>query len=66
MIYVAVSTVDLLGIAHADQIRGDAPANTFELGDDVTPQIRGSRIAMLENDRTPLANIHVRHLGPEN
>ena len=51
------------GIAHADQIRHDQPAQTFQLGDNVAPEIGRGRIAVQEQHGTSLAAFVIGHAG---
>ncbi len=44
--------VELVGVALADQIRGDAAAPTGQVGDDVAPQVGRGRVAVEEHDRS--------------
>ena len=56
--------VELVGIAHADQVRRDAAAEAREVGDDVPPQVRRRRVAVQQDDRVAAARLHVGHALP--
>jgi len=51
------------GIAHADQIRRDQPAVSFQLGNDVAPQIGRGRVAVQKQDRPARAAFVIGHAG---
>src|SRR5215470_1211280 len=46
---------------HADQIAGDQPTQPFAVRHDVAPEVRGSWIAVLENDCITAAVLDVGH-----
>ena len=50
-----------LGISHTDQIRRDASTQVGDVGNDVPPEIRRSRISMQKNDRLALTFVYVAH-----
>jgi hypothetical protein len=51
----------LVGIAHADQVGGDAPAQRLQVRNDVAPQIGRSGVSVQEHDRVALPHVHLRH-----
>src|SRR5260370_849928 len=56
----------LVGIAHADQVRGEATAEAGAARDDIPPEVRAGGIPMQENDRIAGADIDIGHLPAEN
>ncbi len=56
---------ELVRVAHADEIRGDAAPVADELGHGRAPQERRCRIAVQEHDRRPLAKLDVGHPAAE-
>jgi hypothetical protein len=55
----------LVGVAHADQVGGDAAAERLQVRDDVAPKVRGGGITMQQHDGVSLAHLHIRHLAAE-
>ena len=52
---------EFLGIAHADQVAGDQPALSLQMRHDITPEIGGGRVAVLEDDRIALPLVDIGH-----
>src|SRR5262249_60827173 len=59
------STGRLAGVAHPDQVGGEAAVTARDVGDDVAPEIGRRRVAVQEDDRIPGACVDVGHLGVE-
>jgi hypothetical protein len=57
-----VAAGDLVGFAHADQVRGDAAAEVLHVRENVAPEVGRRRVAVQEDDRLPGPGVHVRHL----
>ena len=55
----------LVGIAHADQVGGDASAEWLQVRQHVAPEVRRSGIAVQQNDGVTVSHLHVRHLTSE-
>jgi hypothetical protein len=55
------AAVELLGVAHADQVGRDAPAAGGEVRDHVPPEVGRRRVAVQEDDRVALADLDVGH-----
>src|SRR5262249_16906023 len=55
----------LVGIAHADQVGGDAAASWLQVRQDVAPKVRRGGIAVQQHDGVALSQLHVRHLAAE-
>src|SRR5215475_8462310 len=49
-------------VSHSDKIRGQASAKRNEVGNDVSPKIGWRRVAVQEDDRIPLTDVHVGHI----
>ena len=45
----------LIGVAHADQVGGDAAASCLQVQQHVAPEVRGGGIALQQHDRVALA-----------
>src|SRR5712671_4311939 len=56
----------LVGIAHADQVRGKAAAKADTVRDDVAPDVRAGWIPMQEHDRVARADIDIGHFPAVN
>ena len=57
---------DLVGVAHADEIRRDQPAvGGLEVRQDASPQERGGWIAVEEDDRVPRSAFDIGHPAAE-
>ncbi len=52
----------LVRLAHADQVGGDAPAQPAQVRDDPAPQVGRRRVAVQQHDRVAPAGVHVGHL----
>src|SRR5262249_29257453 len=55
----------LVGVAHADQVGGDAAAWWLQVRQHVAPEIRRGGIAVQQHDGVALSHLHVRHLAAE-
>src|SRR5215468_3459900 len=55
----------LVGVAHADQVGGDAAASWLQVRQYVAPEVRRGGIAMQQHDGVALSHLHVRHLAAE-
>jgi hypothetical protein len=55
----------LVGVAHADQVGGDAAASWLQVRQHVAPKIRRGGIAVQQHDGVALSQLHVRHLAAE-
>src|SRR5262245_14190795 len=55
----------LIGVAHADQVGGDAAAEWLQVRQHVAPEVRRGGIAVQQHDGVAVAHIHVRHLAAE-
>src|SRR5258707_7036234 len=55
----------LVGVAHADQVRGDAAAAWLQVRQHVAPEVRRGGIAVQQHDGVTLSHLHVRHLAAE-
>src|SRR5258708_215875 len=55
----------LVGVAHADQVGGDAAASWLQVRQHVAPEVRRGGIAVQQNDGVSLSHLHVRHLAAE-
>src|SRR3546814_12726680 len=53
--------IELVRIAHADQVTGDQPSQPGEMRHDIAPQIGRRRIAVLEEDRIAGHIIDISH-----
>jgi len=53
------------GIAHADQIRRDQAAISFQFGNDVAPKIGRGRVAMQKQHRRSLAALVIGHAATQ-
>jgi hypothetical protein len=53
--------LELVAIAHADQIRGQATALALHMRHDIAPEIGRGRVAVQEDDRAPLAQLDIGH-----
>src|SRR3546814_18200768 len=53
--------VELVRMAHADQVTGDQPDQPGAMAQDIAPQIGRSRIAVLEEDRIAGPFIDIGH-----
>src|SRR5215467_13346226 len=56
---------ELVRVAHADQVGGDAAASWLQMRQHVPPQVRRGGIAVQEHDGIALSHLHVRHLAAE-
>jgi hypothetical protein len=65
VIVEAIGDVGLVGVAHADQVDGDAATEVAHVREDVPPQIGGGGVAVKEEDRVALALVDVGHPGAE-
>src|SRR5215467_1388525 len=55
----------LVGVAHADQVGGDAAAEWLQVWQYVAPEVRRSGIAMQQHDGVAVSHLHIRHLPAE-
>ena len=55
----------LAGVAHADQVGGQAMVVALDPGDDVAPEVRGGRVAVQEHHRRARPRRDIGHLGVE-
>jgi hypothetical protein len=55
----------LVGVAHADQVGGDAAASWLQVRQHVAPEVRRGGIAVQQHDGVALSHLHVRHLAAE-
>ena len=55
----------LVGVAHADQVGGDAAAEWLQVRQDVAPEVGRGGIAVQQHDGVALSHLHVRHLAAE-
>ena len=53
--------VELLGVAHADEVGGDAAPERRHVGHDVAPEVRRGRVAVQEDDGVAPARLDVGH-----
>src|SRR5439155_15009829 len=53
----------LAGVAHADEVGGQASALRLHVANDVAPEVGGGRVAVEEHHRIAPARVHVGHLG---
>ncbi|KAI0557372.1 Haloalkane dehalogenase [Gracilaria domingensis] len=58
---VGSAEIELVRVAHADEIRRDQATTSFEMRHDVSPQIRGGGVSVQEHDRIAVSNLDVRH-----
>src|ERR1700733_7246176 len=56
----------LVGIAHADQVGGEAAAKADAVREDVAPDVRTGRIPMQEYNRVARPEIDIGHFPAEN
>ena len=62
---VGAAVLELVRVAHADQVRRDAAPLALEVRDDVPPQIRRRRVPVQQHDRVAGADFDVGHRGAE-
>jgi hypothetical protein len=62
---VGPGVFDLVGVAVADQVRGDEAAEVGDVGQHVAPQIRRGGIAVEEHEGVAVSRIMDRHVAPE-
>src|SRR5262245_60342372 len=55
----------LVGVAHANQVGGDAAASWLQVRQHVTPEIRRGGVAVQQHDGVALSHLHVRHFAAE-
>src|SRR5215471_19147752 len=55
----------LVGVAHADQVGGDAAASWLQVRQYVAPEVRRGGIAVQQHDGIALSHLDVRHLAAE-
>jgi hypothetical protein len=55
----------LVGVAHADQVGGDAAASWLQVRQHVAPEVRRGGIAVQQHDGVALSHVDVRHLATE-
>src|SRR5258708_26712120 len=55
----------LVGVAHADQVRGDAAALWLQVRQHVAPEVRRGWVAVQQHDGVAISHIDVRHLAVE-
>jgi hypothetical protein len=53
----------LVGVAHADQVGGDAAASWLQVRQHVAPEVRRGGIAVQQHDGVALSHLHVCHLA---
>ena len=58
---VRPASLELLGVAHPDQVRRYAPGLSLDVGNDVAPQVGRGRVAVQEDDRVAAPDVDVRH-----
>ena len=60
---VAVGTrvIEFVGIAHADQIDGDAASMVRQFRHNVAPQVGRRRVAVLKDNRVTFTHLDVGH-----
>ena len=58
---VGARVIELVGVAHADQVHRNTPPEVGERRHDVAPQIRRGRVAVLEYDRRAPAGFDISH-----
>jgi len=63
---IGARVLQLVGVAHADQVGGDQAAPALQVRHDVAPQVRRRRVAVEEDDGGPLADIHIGHADAQN
>ncbi len=62
LVALRTGMLELFGIAHADQIKRDAPSQVPDMRHDVAPQVRRGWVAVLKYDRVALAHFDIGHL----
>ena len=60
-ITVRTRIIQLVRIAHADEIDRNAASLVRQVGHDITPEIGRGRIAVLKHDRIAIAHLDIRH-----
>jgi hypothetical protein len=55
----------LVGVAHADKVGGDAAASWLQVRQHVAPEVRRGGIAVQQHDGVARSHVHVRHLATE-
>jgi hypothetical protein len=55
----------LVGVAHADQVGGDAAAEWLQVRQHVAPEVRRGGVAVQQHDGVALSHLHVCHLAAE-
>ncbi len=63
---VRAAVGQLLRIAHADEIRRDTAAQSFQVRNDIAPEVGRGGIAMQEDNRIAASYLDVRHLLSQN
>ena len=58
---VASRIVELVRIAHANEVTGDQSSEAFAVRHDVSPQVGRRRVAMLEHNGVALTLVNVGH-----
>lgn len=64
-IRVGTAVRQLVGIAHADQVGGDAATQRLQVRQHIAPEIRRSGIAVQQYDGVALSHLDIRHLAAE-
>jgi len=62
LVFDAIGDVRLVGFSHSDEIGGNAARVRSDMWQDITPEVRGSRIAVLEQHHRSFADFDIRHL----
>src|SRR5690348_14083375 len=55
----------LVGVAHADQVRGDAAAQRLQVRQHVAPEVRRGGVAVQQHDGVARSRLYVRHRAAE-
>ena len=55
----------LVGVAHADQVGGNAAAERLQVRQDVPPEEGRGGIAVQQHDGIALSHLHIGHLAAE-
>ena len=55
----------LVGVTHADQVRGDAAAKWLQVRQHVAPEVRRGGIAVQQYDGVALSHLYIRHFAAE-
>src|SRR5215469_12778997 len=55
----------LVGVAHADQVRGDAAASSLQVRQHVAPKVRRGGVTVQQHDGVAITHLHIRHLAVE-